>query len=163
MDKKVRSVIKPKQAVYKIEGTLAALVKEEVWEQLLKGKAVGVIEPDASKWSLYQNGRRIETITEFSQQGAVEAFAKRNLEFNADCLRMCADERPLFVWEVESGYPNVIALTPADLARHERDGMDAKKLAKRMRELIRVAHSKMHLMAAVEEQLVHGAERQGKD
>lgn len=167
MSGKVSAVIKPRTAMFMIRGSLAALVKESVWALLLKGEAVGVLEPDENYWSLFCDGRLLETCyvqarptlsREKAAQHAVEKFAKKSFAFMMDFPKI-GRGRTSHSWRIEQGYPNVICLSAENIERHKRDGMDDRKLALRMRELI-----KNHVvMEQIQDELKFGLKREGKD
>lgn len=170
----VPQVIKPKTAVYRLHGSLAALVKESTWHRMLNGDPVGVWEPDRDRWTLVMNGTVVETIVirhspgddiERSMRKAVEQFSRMSPAFRADSDK--AFNKPTRAnmqkftekWAVRSGYPNVLFLSLADIKRHRREDMDALKLSNRMRELIK----KQVTLDAIQDELKFGIKREGKD
>jgi uncharacterized membrane protein len=174
MTANVARAIRPKTAVYKLYGSLAALVKESTWVRLLNGDAIGVLENDRNYWSLLLYGVVVETVAirhvvgetaEHARRKAVEKFAQVSPAFKKDAD--AAFERPTranvfkfaSTWSIVNGYPNVIHLSPENIAQHRREGMDALKLSNRMRELIK----QQVTLSAVADEMKFGITREGKD
>ena len=164
------------QAVFKVNGSLAAILNEKVWEQLLKGEAVGIIEPDPNRWSLYIGGNHVKTYTAGSLRQALNKILREH-DIN-DWLTHGTDKaetRPGAMphAEVVAGYPYIMCLEPEALARYEAEGMDAKRMSMKMRLQLQEHYQALHSekkkrnVRAIDilgSQIhVHGMTREGRD
>jgi hypothetical protein len=150
----------PKQAIYKIEGSIAALVKEEVWEKLLKGEVVGVIEPDPERYSLFINGQFVR---------AIRAKTETRLKIKAEVATMMWRALPGNIVkdiEITSGYPNMIQLPAEKVKKYAEKGFDARRCAEWVRDFLKRSCGKIDSLAGVfcfMEEIHNGMERQGRD
>ena len=147
-------------AVFKVEGSIAALVKEDVWEKLLKGETVGVIEPDPSRWSLFINGAFVKTIVA-----------------NTEVRLNIKSERAVRAWEaipgnvlneieILPGYPNMIRLTADKIKAYTDRKLDARTCSTKVRELVKKSCGRLDSLMGVfafMDEVDRGMERQGRD
>lgn len=167
------------QAIYKVSGSIAALVKESVWEALLKGKAVQIIEPDPERWSFYLADTTAPGMTQVAGKHK-KTFKARSL--SAAVFRVKRDFPSYTRWHIDgnrayldesqgygmimAGYPNIISLPQERIAKFSAHGLDAKKCAAKCREFIHKTlarkESMMGIFAFMDE-IERGLERQGRD
>lgn len=169
-------------AIYKVSGSIAALVNEDVWEKLLKGQIVNIVEPDPERFSLYvaPNLEGQEMPEGPMPAKHVKTIKARNM---ADAVRKVRFDFPLYRnWNIEKdrayldpafgyamimqGFPNIISLPKASIDEYARRGMDAKKISEQVRGYVRRCCGKRDefsgLMAFLDE-VNRGMERQGRD
>lgn len=136
--------------MFSINGSLAAVCKPEVWEKLLKGEAVGVIEPDPNRWSLYIGEHHVKTYTALNLRKAIGKVYKEHPEL-ADWVvapgEESADTRIGMEpgANISNGYPYLIVLEPAVLQIYQEKGLEAAQLATQTREKIKQEYMNLHL------------------
>ena len=169
-------------AIYKVSGSVAALVSEQVWEQLLAGKALNILEPDPERFSLYV-APQVDGVP--MQDGPMPARHVKTIKAKNlfDAVRKIRQQYPSYQkWNVEGGkayldpefgyamimqgFPNIISLPKESIAEYARRGMDAGKIADGVRQYVRRCCGKRDqfsgLMAFMDE-VNRGMERQGRD
>lgn len=172
---------RPRDAVFKVQGSLAAILSEKVWSRLLSGEAVGVIEPDPNRWSLYIAGGHVKTYTAGNLKAAISKVFREHPEL-ASWVIMPGGESAEHLAEqpvgnttatISNGYPYLLCLEPAALAEYQRRGTDAAKQAAEMRARLTMEFKSLH--AAVQGRNVravdilgnqihtYGLKREGQD
>ena len=155
----------PKLAIYKVEGSIAALVKEEVWEKLLKGEVIGVMEPDPVKYTLFINGQFVKTI---------KADTETRLNIKAERAVLSWQKSEKFAkrtgaiqsLEVTPGYPNMIQLGQEKIEQYLVHGLNARICSEKIREFVKKSCGKIDSFAGVYtfmEEISNGMTREGRD
>jgi hypothetical protein len=147
-------------SVFQVEGSLAALMDERVWECLLRGEMVLVMEPDVERWTLFKNGEPVRTVKAATMDIACQKFVELRKDFAVAATLILDEKTPLDQWELRAGYPNYLSVSPEQAQMHARAGRDdAKKIAEHYRELI---EQNTRGMIAAEEIYRFGIKREGK-
>jgi hypothetical protein len=162
--------------VNKVTGSIAALVKESVWESLLKGETVGVQEPDPERYSLFVGHHHVETFKSLSMRHAIKKTRMKrmflhNVEWDVvqDAtygeVGMVNPEGGLIVY-ILHGYPDALSLSQEKIKAYQDHGLDAKKCAEKIRGLVGRAFTGAGKYAgalAYMDEIDRGMERQGRD
>lgn len=152
--------------IYSILGSAAALMEEKVWDKLLRGERVGIMENDDTRYSLFADGNFIEAFAAQNPAAAI-AVVRTSVPFlNAQNLWSVRDGKASAhargcLWELQQGYPTILECSPSQRIKHERAGRtSAKKIAHYYKALIEANIKAQHLD---EEITRHGLTREGRD
>jgi hypothetical protein len=148
-------------SIFQVEGSLAALIDEGVWERMLKGETILVMEPDAERWTLFKNGSPIRIVTATSMEAACQKFVELSPAFAQTAALILDDRLPVESWEIRAGYPNYLNMSQEQADEHAAAGRDdARKIAAFYRKLI---EENTKGMIAAEEIDRFGMKKEGKN
>ena len=127
----------PSLQVYRVYGSLAALIDERAWEIMLRGEAVLIMEPDTERWTLFKDLVPIDSIKAETPEEATMIWSKKFIGFGNDVYMMAMGRDPILHWGIEPGYPNYLTCDREQRLAHERAGRDtAKKIADHYRNMV---------------------------
>ena len=167
-----------RDAVFSIKGSLAAICKAEVWKKLLAGEAVGVMEHDPNRWSLFIGGKHIKTYTAPTLRRAISRVYRQHPEL-CDWVVLPegagAETRmgSVPMAEIQAGYPYLLCLEPQVLAGYQEKNVTPEQKAAECRAALEAEFRSLHAAQIVRNvraidilgsQIhVYGLKREGRD